>query len=154
MQEVPGKFDQAGVLSPLDPAYWRALDAHLERTTTLKHVSPRGGAAGRSQPGRRGSTGTAACSTRAGASGRGSHAPSWEGADGDCCAAMRSAVPNGVPPFLPHLGPPPSSCPPKMFESTWYRCSKLSNGMPERYPSTQLMEEAALKHVLQWLGLR
>lgn len=41
-----------------------------------------------------------------------------------------------------------------MFESTWYRCSKLSNSMPERYPSMQLMEEAALPHVLAWLGLR
>lgn len=41
-----------------------------------------------------------------------------------------------------------------MFESAWYRCSKLSNGMPERYPTPQAMEEAALPHVLQWLGLR
>ena len=41
-----------------------------------------------------------------------------------------------------------------MFESTWYRCGKLSNGMPERYPSLRLMEEAALRHVLAWLGLR
>lgn len=77
-QEVPGSFDEVGSMSPSDKDYWRALDDHLELTTTLKH----------------------------------------------------------------------------MYESTWYKCSKLSNGMPERYPTTQAMEEAALPHVLQWLGLR
>jgi len=41
-----------------------------------------------------------------------------------------------------------------MFESTWYKCSKLSGGIPERYPSTQLMEEAALPQVLRWLNLK
>ncbi|KAI8474887.1 MAG: hypothetical protein J3K34DRAFT_406116 [Monoraphidium minutum] len=41
-----------------------------------------------------------------------------------------------------------------MYESTWYRCSKLSNGMAERYPTTHEMEEAALPHLLAWLGIR
>ncbi|KIY98196.1 Initiation-specific alpha-1,6-mannosyltransferase [Monoraphidium neglectum] len=41
-----------------------------------------------------------------------------------------------------------------MYESTWYKCSKLSNGMAERYPTTQAMEEAALPHILSWLGIR
>jgi hypothetical protein len=38
-QEVRGGFDTAGGMSPSDPGYWRALDDHLNRTTTLKHVS-------------------------------------------------------------------------------------------------------------------
>ncbi|GBF90195.1 alpha-1,6-mannosyltransferase subunit [Raphidocelis subcapitata] len=77
-QEVRGSFDAVGGMSKSDPGYWRALDEHLNKTTTLKH----------------------------------------------------------------------------MYESTWYKCSKLSNGMAERYPSIDALEAAAHAHIVAWLGLR
>jgi hypothetical protein len=41
-----------------------------------------------------------------------------------------------------------------MFESTWYRCSKLAGDLAQDYPTPADMERAALPHVLFKLGLK
>ena len=52
-QEVRGSFDAVGGMSKSDPGYWRALDEHLNKTTTLKHVSAQGVLRGRMACGER-----------------------------------------------------------------------------------------------------
>jgi hypothetical protein len=41
-----------------------------------------------------------------------------------------------------------------MFESIWYKCSKLNSDLVSRASTAYDMEVEALQHILAWLGER